>query len=242
MNCTKVSVVLNDINVPDNKTKTEAYTTFDIERIINCDVKKTMKTMNKFPKNNKLSNKNDDNKDKLNSTENKCITVPIKQEFKDYVKHDLKKNSIPITEVLKHLKNDSEINSVETLYENLKFKEFYYVQYHDPGGCKSLHCYQDEVKHLEAQKYEEFVEEFLDFAFSEKKPRVPTFSVAVMHNGASHLPDLLEYVATTEPSMVVKRMLMGRSDVETLTMKHYREKVHSSYSSGTYRFVSMRII
>ena len=173
------------------------------------------KTTKKIIKHKEIPGEGIKTKEKI-SIDNEILT---ETKLKDYVEHDSKKYATRVFD------------------KSLKFKDYYYVNEHDPGGCKTLHCYQDEVNHLEPKKYQEFVNEFLDLALIEVKPGRPLYSIAIMHHGANHLPDLLDYLATSQPSLVIKRMLMGQSDVETLTMKAYQEKVLSSYSSGTYRFI-----
>lgn len=46
--------------------------------------------------------------------------------------------------------------------------------------------------------------------------------MAIVHNAAKYMPDLLEYFAEQHDSMVVKANVMGKSDVETTTMQAYR--------------------
>ena len=50
--------------------------------------------------------------------------------------------------------------------------------------------------------------------------------MGIVHDAASYLPDLLEHMAENYPSLTVKNGVLGRnSDIETTTMKQYRDQV-----------------
>jgi hypothetical protein len=52
--------------------------------------------------------------------------------------------------------------------------------------------------------------------------------MGIVHDAASYLPDLLEHMAENYPSLTVKNGVLGRnSDIETTTMKQYRDQVIS---------------
>lgn len=50
--------------------------------------------------------------------------------------------------------------------------------------------------------------------------------MGIVHNSASYLPDLLDYMADHYPSLTVKNGVLGRnSDIETTNMASYRDQV-----------------
>ncbi|ESO11110.1 hypothetical protein HELRODRAFT_91729 [Helobdella robusta] len=118
---------------------------------------------------------------------------------------------------------------------DLKYKHLYFVNECNPGGSTSLHCYYDDLINLSPYQYEEFVDEFLGLVFEESTPKVPNHVIGIVHNAAQNLPDLLELMADDYPDLVVKRTLMGKSDVETLKLSDYRKMVHATYCNGTFR-------
>lgn len=50
--------------------------------------------------------------------------------------------------------------------------------------------------------------------------------MGIVHNAASYLPDLLDYMAEHYPNLTVKNAVLGKnSDIETTTFGEYREQV-----------------
>lgn len=119
-----------------------------------------------------------------------------------------------------------------------KYERFYKVETHPNGGAKTLHMYYDEIAHFKPAEIECIAREFVHEAFRENTKGVPKYVLAVVHNAASYLPDLMEYFADSNPQLSVKMGVMGHSgsDIETTTMAAYRDNVHRNYSNGIYRF------
>uniref|UniRef100_A0A6G1SM48 Round spermatid basic protein 1-like protein n=1 Tax=Aceria tosichella TaxID=561515 RepID=A0A6G1SM48_9ACAR len=119
-----------------------------------------------------------------------------------------------------------------------KYERFYRVEEHPNGGAKTLHLYYDEIAHFDAAELESIAREFITESFREETPGVARYVIAVVHNAASYLPDLMEYFADTNPQLSVKTNVMGHSgnDIETTTMSAYRDCVHRSYSNGIFRY------
>ena len=86
------------------------------------------------------------NNKKLPKNKNKKFKTEQIMESKDLFEVELKKNSFAT---------------------GGSFKDFMYVQEHDPGGGKTLHCFYEDVKDLPNGDYQKFVDEFLDLALSE---------------------------------------------------------------------------
>jgi hypothetical protein len=119
-----------------------------------------------------------------------------------------------------------------------KYERFYRVEEHPNGGAKTLHLYYDEIAHFDSNDLESIAREFITESFKEETPGVARYVIAVVHNAASYLPDLMEYLADTNPQLSVKTNVMGHSgnDIETTTMSAYRDSVHRSYSNGIFRY------
>lgn len=61
--------------------------------------------------------------------------------------------------------------------------------------------------------------------------------MGIVHNAAAYLPDLLDYMANSYPTLTVKNGVLGRnSDIETTTMAQYKDQVCKAYSNGTIRY------
>lgn len=118
---------------------------------------------------------------------------------------------------------------------DLRFKHLYFVHESNPGNCLSVHCYQDDLDGLSPSDRQEFLEEFLDFVFEEDPPGFPRHVLGVVHDSGRCIPDPLEHMADKYPNLIVKRTMMGKSDIDTLKMDAFRHLVHSTYSAGTYR-------
>ena len=118
---------------------------------------------------------------------------------------------------------------------DLRFKHLYFVHESNPGSCLSVHCYQDDLDGLSPSDRQEFLEEFLDFVFEEDPPGFPRHVLGVVHDSGRYIPDPLEHMADKYPNLIVKRTMMGKSDIDTLKMDAFRHLVHSTYSAGTYR-------
>lgn len=119
-----------------------------------------------------------------------------------------------------------------------KYERHYKVEEHPNGGAKTLHMYSDEIAHYDATELECIANEFINEAFREDEEGIPKYVLAIVHNAAAYLPDLMEYFADSNPHLTVKMGVMGHSgsDIETTTMSTYRENVHRNYSNGTFRF------
>lgn len=120
---------------------------------------------------------------------------------------------------------------------HLKYGKFFRLEEHSNGGGKILRLYQDEISHLKPQDKLELAHEFLKEAFREEPIGAAKYTIAIVHNAASELPDLLEYFADEHPLLTVKTGLMGHSgsDIETTTMSSFRESVRKAYLNGTFR-------
>lgn len=80
------------------------------------------------------------------------------------------------------------------------------------------------------------VKDYLRETFRESPQGIAKYVLSIIHNGAAYLPDLVQYFAENQPHMPVKCGVLGRnSDIETTTMKDFRELVDRTYNCGTYR-------
>lgn len=120
---------------------------------------------------------------------------------------------------------------------HLRYAKFYRTEEHPNGGARILRLYWDEICGLPDQDLAELSIEFLKESFREEPIGVAKYSISIVHNAAYHMPDFLEYMADTQPSLVVKAGIIGcsGSDIETTTMSAYRESVAKNYCRGTFR-------
>jgi len=120
---------------------------------------------------------------------------------------------------------------------HLKYAKFYRTEEHSNGGGLILRLYWDEISNLTEQDRNELAVEFLKESFKEEPVGVAKYCITIIHNAAYHMPDFLEYMADTQPSLVVKSGIIGHSgsDIETTTMAAYRDAVEKNYCRGTFR-------
>lgn len=117
-----------------------------------------------------------------------------------------------------------------------KYGSLMHIETHPNGGASVVHAYDDELSTLSPLELSEFVREFFRIVFHEDPVGVPRYVIGIVHNSAAYLPDILEYFASAQPDMIVKRGHLGKSsDVETTTIGEYFQRVRSTYLAGTYR-------
>lgn len=110
--------------------------------------------------------------------------------------------------------------------EHLKYGKFFRIEVHPNGGASTVHLYQDEISVLNENEMNELVDEFFSVTFGEDENGFANHVMGIVHDGASHLPDLLEHMAENYSSLTVKAGVLGRnSDIETCTMSQYNEQV-----------------
>ncbi|KAF4532614.1 hypothetical protein B566_EDAN013519 [Ephemera danica] len=121
--------------------------------------------------------------------------------------------------------------------EPLKYSPLIRVETYPNGGASVVHLYQDEIKDLSKEAMSELVEEYFKVVFSEDENGDAYHVMGIVHDAASYLPDLLDYMADTYPSLTVKNGVLGRNnDIETTTLAKYRELVNRTYANGTVRY------
>ena len=116
-----------------------------------------------------------------------------------------------------------------------KYKDLMHVEQYSNGGALVCHSYQDEVIKLSDEEKQEFMKEYFDFVYGEPEEGVSNCVMGIVHGAARDMPDLLEYLGDEYANMTVKAGVLGKSDIETMTMEKYRELVHKSYEAGTFR-------
>lgn len=120
---------------------------------------------------------------------------------------------------------------------HLKYSRFYRTEEHSNGGGLVLSLYWDEILVLNEVDRNELALEFLKESFREEPVGVAKYCISIVHNGAIHMPDFLDYLADTQPTLTVKSGIIGHSgsDIETTTMSAYRNSVEKTYCQGTFR-------
>ena len=110
--------------------------------------------------------------------------------------------------------------------EHLKYGKFFRIEVHPNGGASTVHLYQDEISVLSESEMNELVDEFFSVTFGEDENGFANHVMGIVHDGAGHLPDLLEHMAENYSNLTVKAGVLGRnSDIETCTMIQYNEQV-----------------
>ncbi|CAL1673066.1 unnamed protein product [Lasius platythorax] len=123
------------------------------------------------------------------------------------------------------------------LLEGLKYKKFIHIETYPNGGATVVHMYQDEIESLSREQMEELAQEYFKVVFGEDENGNAHHVMGIVHNAAAYLPDLLDYMANSYPTLTVKNGVLGRnSDIETTTMAQYKDQVCKAYSNGTIRY------
>lgn len=118
-----------------------------------------------------------------------------------------------------------------------RYSQYMHIETHPNGGASVVHMYQEELDHLSKDQLNELSDEFFKVCFGEDENGNAFHVMGIVHNSASYLPDLLDYMADHYPSLTVKNGVLGRnSDIETTNMASYRDQVYRTYGYGTVRY------
>ena len=118
---------------------------------------------------------------------------------------------------------------------NSKFGQYMHIETHPNGGASVVHSYLEELQHLSAKELNEFAQEYFRIVFSEDFSGAANHVMGIIHGGASHLPDVLDYFSQNQQNLIVKIGCINRQDIETMTVAQYNEAVRKTYCAGTFR-------
>ncbi|XP_062575093.1 uncharacterized protein LOC134237026 isoform X2 [Saccostrea cucullata] len=116
-----------------------------------------------------------------------------------------------------------------------KYKNLMHLEQYPNGGALVLHAYQNEISRLSPDQMEEFVRDFFDFVYGETTEGVSHCVMGIVHDALANMPDFIDYFAENHPEITVKAGVLGKSDIETMTMSKYQEQMVKSYMNGTFR-------
>ena len=112
-------------------------------------------------------------------------------------------------------------NIRRSVTRHMKYGHLIHIETDPNGGASVVHSYQDELASLSPSQLEEFKKEYFDLVFSEKDG-ASQYVMGIVHGSAEYLPDLLEYFADNYSLMTVKKGVMGKTEIETLTMQEFK--------------------
>jgi hypothetical protein len=124
---------------------------------------------------------------------------------------------------------------LETLLQSCKYKHLLHMEQHANGGAVVAHVYQHEISHLSAEAMAVFVGEYFDVVYGEDSGGTAFCVMGIVHQGGADMPDFMDYFSDKYPNMVVKAGILGKPEIETLTMAAYRDRVAQTYVNGTFR-------
>ncbi|KRX78567.1 Round spermatid basic protein 1-like protein, partial [Trichinella sp. T6] len=117
-----------------------------------------------------------------------------------------------------------------------EFENYISVREDPNGGASVLVSDYDQLRAFSVEDMAHFAKWFLKRVY-EEVDGVAVHVMGIIHNGASFLPEILQYFEETWPDMPVKvGSLTNRQSVETMSVREYAENVYQSYSCGTFRF------
>lgn len=161
-------------------------------------------------------------------------STPKKQQSQEFIPSEA-----AVHKLSKDFSNESQDNRLwkteEASIEKYKYKHLMHVEQYSNGGGLVLHAYQSEVKKLSKAEQEKFALEFMDFCYGEPQEGVANCVMGIVHEAIAHWPDLIEHFADSYPNLTVKAGVLGKSDIETMSMEKFREQVHKSFQAGTFR-------
>ncbi len=112
---------------------------------------------------------------------------------------------------------------------------YLHIDTHPNGGASVVHMYQDEIDHLPGDTLDELTQAFFKEVFLEEPSGVAKHVMGVVHGAGSHLPELVTHLGLYHPDLTVKIGHLKKSEIETVTMEDYMQRVKDSYSHGTFR-------
>ena len=132
--------------------------------------------------------------------------------------------------------NDQDYSIRQNPKEKTRLSHLIHKEVDSNGGASVLHVYLDEIAGLREEKMQKFVKLFFREVFAEKSEGVAKNVMGIIHNAAAYLPELVHYFGEHHPNLTVKvSSLYKKSDLETIKMDEFLQRVQSSYSHGTYR-------
>ena len=115
------------------------------------------------------------------------------------------------------------------------YRQFLHVTKHPNGGASVVRMDQEEFKHLSSNQVMELSEKFFQETFAEEPHGVAKHVMGIVHNAAAYLPEVISYLATKHPELVVKSGHLRKSEIETVKMEDYAARVEANYCQGTFR-------
>lgn len=115
------------------------------------------------------------------------------------------------------------------------FSKYIHIERQPNGDASVVHVYAQEIAHFKDDEMKQFVEEYFEIVFGEKTEGVTEHVMGIVHDAATYMPDFIGYFAANHPQTIVKRELMGKSDIVSTTMPEYYAEVQKTYCNGTCR-------
>ncbi|XP_054749731.1 lysine-specific demethylase RSBN1L-like [Lytechinus pictus] len=116
-----------------------------------------------------------------------------------------------------------------------KLSKYIHIEHQPNGDASVVHVYAQEIAHLKDDDMKQLVEEYFELVFGEKTEGVTEHVMGIVHDAATYMPDFIGYFAAKHPQTIVKRELMGKSDIVSTTMPEYYAEVQKTYCNGTCR-------
>ena len=158
--------------------------------------------------------------------------------------HDVKTNGFPapdghMTSPDDHMMSPDASSTLDPpkspTSDHESYRHFLHIAKHPNGGASVVHMDQEEFKHLSSSQVVELSEVFFQEIFAEEPRGVARHVMGIVHNAASYLPEVISYLATNHPELVVKSGHLRKSEIETVKMEDYAARVEANYCRGTFR-------
>lgn len=131
---------------------------------------------------------------------------------------------------------DNDYRIRQTFHVDSKFHKYIHVETDSNGGASVLHGYIDELAKVKKEYVDEFVDDFLRLVFKEQKDGVSNVVMGIVHGAAARLPEPMKYLCAHHPNhMVVTEVLGKKSDLETIPITEFYQRVENTFHNGTYR-------
>jgi hypothetical protein len=117
------------------------------------------------------------------------------------------------------------------------YRRLVHLEKYPNGGGLVAHAYQHELLSLSPLEREEFADQFLELVYGENSGEgVANCVMGIVHDAAVDMQDFVEYFVEHHPALKVKVGVLGKSDIDSCTLKEYQENVMKHYSQGTVRW------
>ena len=162
-------------------------------------------------------------------------TVKTNKSYEEDNEARRKKKKPKIEQANKHFSNKDHCIRANPK-ERTRLSHLIHVEKDPNGNATVAHVYSDEIANLSDEKRQKFVKLFFREVFGEQNEGVSNHVMGIVHDAAAYLPELVSHFGNHHSQVPVKMEMLGKkTDIETIKMEDFSDRVKATYSCGTYR-------